>query len=227
VVDCSGRERAILDNKKVIFDTIYDKQSRQPPPLLFVRNIGNSILEILVVKGLEKKVIGILFQWGFKEEKVDPVANLMMKSKDQNVVKNAEKCKEKAQAIISKFSGPEVINYYKNLNTRADAIIAAAGAKTPAAANAANNINDNDNNREGPQNSTPKEKETGAALPAAANSDVGNNTLAPAVEQSGTIGDTVIPPPRVTEDVDMRVDDSPEIEDLLKDPMLVDVPPTS
>jgi len=133
--------------KKILFDTIYDKQDRQPPPLIFIRNIGNSMLEILVAKGLEDKVASIMKQWGFTliKEKIDPVVGLLKKNKDQDSIKNAEKCKEKAQEIVDKFSGPEVVNFYKTLIANADAAIEKARANSaPADAAAEENEGDKD-----------------------------------------------------------------------------------
>jgi len=116
--------------KKILFDTIYDRKTQKVPPLIFIRNIGNSMLEILVAKGLEDKVKSILYQWGFNpiDDDIDPIAGLLKKSKEANAVQNAQKCREKALHIVKTFSGPEVVNYYKGLIARADAVIASSSA---------------------------------------------------------------------------------------------------
>jgi len=74
-------------------------------------------------------VIVILRDLGHKwlKEKIDPLARLVRKPGATNTSNatmiNAQKCKERAEMILRKFAGPEVIDHYTNLLEKAEAVL--------------------------------------------------------------------------------------------------------
>jgi len=116
--------------KKLLVQAMKEQNRNMPIPLLFVSFIGGSVMEVLVDKKSSAMVIVILRELGHKylKEGIDPLARLVRKrssaSEDSVALVNARKCKERAEVILSKFGGPEVIHHYTELLNKAEAIIA-------------------------------------------------------------------------------------------------------
>jgi len=124
--------------KKVLMKALSDRERRGPPPICFVRHIGNSIFETIIDKESAPKATAYMLQWSYKLLKnIDPLRNLIKKKganeTSNDAIANATKCKEKAQSIVEKFKGPEVVQYYKYLIQRAKDEIEKLEAPPPAA----------------------------------------------------------------------------------------------
>jgi len=121
--------------KQLIRELLHDKERGSPFPLVFVSFIGGSKMEVLVDKKIAPKAITIIRELGhsYIKEGIDPLSRLVRKptaNAFRNIaLTNARKCKERAEVILRKFFGPEVIDHYTKLLERADAIIAEEEAK--------------------------------------------------------------------------------------------------
>lgn len=156
--------------KKLIREALFERERNTPIPLVFVSFIGGSIMEVLVDKTLVDKVIVILRDLGHKwlKDKIDPLARLVRKpgatTATNSEFVNAKKCKQRAELILRKFAGPEVIAHYTDLLEKAEAIIKTEEEKIAAEAQDTNetaadtNGNDDaneDGNKEGESPPTP------------------------------------------------------------------------